>query len=376
MIDLSSMSINEIKEYAKDNNLILDIKEEYSDLEKDTLISQSISKNKVINKNDKLIIVISLGPIPLSVYKDNKVNELGNIPIMMYHSIVNKTDDETPYAGGNVDKDGYNRTTESFKRDLEFYYNSGYRMIRLNDYINGNINTPLGKSPIILTFDDGNKDNFNVLGLDDKGNLIIDQNCAVGILESFKHKYPDYNVTATFFLNKELFGQSKYNEQILKWLIDNGYDIGNHTENHIDFTKIDSSKTQEEMAYMYKLFDSIIPNKYTHIIALPYGSPYKTSHPNFPYILEGTYNNYTYKTDATLRVGWDAEYSPFNNNFNKTFLKRVRAWDNNGEDFDIEMVFDNLLKNRYISDGNKDTIVINSDKNLNTNIKDKKVIRY
>jgi peptidoglycan/xylan/chitin deacetylase (PgdA/CDA1 family) len=177
-------------------------------------------------------------------------------------------------------------------------------------------------------------------------------------------------------LNKGLFGQPKYNEKIVKWLIDNGYEIGNHTENHVDFTSTTSSKTQEEIAYMYNLFDSIIPSKYTHIIALPYGSPYKIEHPNFPYILKGNYKDYVYKTDATLRVGWDAEYSPFNKNFDKTFLKRVRAWDNNGKEFDIKMVFDNLLKNRYISDGNKDTIVINSDVNLNTNIKDKKIIRY
>jgi peptidoglycan/xylan/chitin deacetylase (PgdA/CDA1 family) len=376
MVNLSHMTLSEIKEYAKDNDLILEVKEEYNDLKKGTLLSQSISKNKIINKNDKLTIIMSLGPIPKSLYKDNHVNELGNIPVMMYHSIVNIRDDDTPYTGGNVDKNGYNRTAESFKRDLEMYYNIGYRMIRLNDYINGNINTPLGKSPIVLTFDDGNKDNFNALGVDDKGNLIIDPNCAIGILEAFKNKYSDYNVTATFFLNKNLFGQSKYNEQILKWLIDNGYGIGNHTENHVDFSMVDSNTTQKEIAYMYKLFDSIIPNKYTHIVALPFGSPYNLTHPSFPYILEGSYEGYSYKTVATLRVGWDAEYSPFHKDFNKTFIKRVRAWDNNGSDFDIQMVFNNLSKTRYISDGDKDTIVIQNDSKLNTNIKNKKIIKY
>ena len=66
-------------------------------------------------------------------------------------------------------------------------------------------------------------------GYDEKGNIIIDPNCAVGILEEFKKKYKDFNVTATFFLNGGMFQQKEYNEKIIKWLIENGYDIGKHT---------------------------------------------------------------------------------------------------------------------------------------------------
>ena len=215
MIDLTTMSLTEIKEYTKTNKLNLKIEQEYNyDLSKDKIISQSITKNTIVKTGDTVTVVVSLGPIPVSVYQGNKVNELGNIPIMMYHSIVNKLSDETPYTGGNVDKDGYNRTTEAFRNDLEMYYQSNYRMIRLIDYMNGIIDVKLGKSPIVLTFDDGNRDNINILGLDDKGNLMIDPNCAVGILESFKQKYPDFGVTATFFLNKGLFRQSKYNRLV------------------------------------------------------------------------------------------------------------------------------------------------------------------
>ena len=53
----------------------------------------------------------------------------------MYHGIVDVKD--TKYVGGNVDKDGYNRTADAFREDLEFYYNKGYRMIRLSDYVDG-----------------------------------------------------------------------------------------------------------------------------------------------------------------------------------------------------------------------------------------------
>jgi len=113
---------------------------------------------------------------------------------------------------------------------------------------------------------------------------------------------------------------------------------------------------------MYKTLDSIIGDKYVNIVALPFGSPYKKSHSNFEYILDGSYDGFDYKTVSTLRVGWESDYSPFSNDFDKTLIKRIRAYDNNGDDFDIEYNFNNLKNNRYISDGNKDLIVFPSDK--------------
>lgn len=303
-------------------------------------------------------------------YNDYKVNELGNVPIMMYHKIVNIS--KSTY---NVDKDGYNRTKDGFISDLEFYYNNNYRMIRLIDYINGDIDTKLGYSPIILTFDDGNIDNMRVLGKNEDGSLIIDPNSAVGILESFKEKYPDYNVTATFFLNKGLFGQKEYNNDILNWLVDNNYDIGNHTLNHLKLDRLSNNKVKEEVGKMYNILNDNIPNKYVNIVALPFGIPYRKDHPNFKHIIEGTYDDIQYKTDGILRVGWDSNVSPYSKEFDPHFMKRARAYDNNGKDFDIKMVFNLLEETRYISDGNKDTIVVKDKTNLKDNL-NKKVIIY
>lgn len=284
----------------------------------------------------------------IDLYKKYKVNELGRIPIMMYHGITNNK---------KIDINGYHRTVSQFKNDLEFYYKNNYRMIRLNDYINGVIDVSIGMSPIILTFDDGLNNNFNVLGENSDGNLIIDPNCAVGILEEYKSKYPDFNITATFFLNGGLFGQEEYNEKILKWLIEHGYDIGNHSYNHVDFSKIDSETTIKEIGSLYEKLNNIIGDKYINVVALPFGSPYKKEHNNFKNIISGNYNGFKYNTISTLRVGWESDYSPFSVNFDKTFIKRLRAYDNNGNDFDIEYNFKELENNRYISDGNKDLVV-------------------
>ncbi len=375
IINLVNMNVDDAIKYIKKNKIEYEIIEEYNDdIAKDKVIYQSIKEGIVVN--DKLTIKVSLGPLPVESYQEQKINELGRIPVMMYHGIQNMKNSDTSYIGGNIDKDGYNRTTEAFRNDLEFYYQQGYRMIRLNDYINGSIDVAIGKSPIVLTFDDGSKNNINVTGLDNSGNIIIDPNSAIGILEEFKHKYPDYNITATFFLNIGLFGQPEYNDKILKWLIEHNYDIGNHTSNHVNFSTIDYIQTQKEVATMYQKLDQIIPNKYVKIVALPNGSPYKKSHQNFDYILNGSYNDYSYKTEATLRVGWESDYSPFSTDFDKTFIKRIRAYDNNGSEFDIEMNFKMLESKRYISDGNKDTIVIKKENLQNVIATSKTVISY
>lgn len=374
MIDLKDKSLVEIEMFAKENKLNLTYNYEYSDIEKDKIISQSIKENSIIKNNDDLVITISLGD-QKELYKEYAVNEVGRIPIMMYHGIEDKMNDETEYTGGNIDSNGYHRTKEAFINDLEFYYKEGYRMIRLNDYVNGNINTEIGKSPIVLTFDDGLVNSIKVLGLDSNGDIIIDPNCAVGILNAFKEKYPDYNVTATFFINGWLFRQNNYNDKIITYLINNGYDIGNHSYNHVNFKEITSSKSEEEIGKMYELLSNYT-DKYVNIVALPFGSPNKKTHSNFKHILSATYNNKTYETISTLQVGWESDYSPFSTNFDKTFIKRIRAYDNNGKDFDIEYSFNRLKQNRYISDGNVETVTIPLENEKYLAKIDKKVIIY
>lgn len=370
-------SITEVNELINKYSFEVNITYEYDDnILKDEVISQSIKENTKITKDMKLDIVVSLGKLDKEKLKNDNINELGKVPIMMYHGIREKTSSSTGTTGGNVDKDGYNRTPSAFREDLEYYYENGYEMIRLEDYINGKVTASYGKSPIIITFDDGNEDNIKVTGLDDDGNIIIDKNSAIGILEEFKEKHKDVNVTATFFVNGGLFNQEKYNEKILLWLTDNGYDIGNHTQTHLDIKKSSSDRVQKEIAYVYDKLEEIIPGKYVNIIALPFGSPYTQNDPNYQYVLSSTYNGKTYETTSALRVGWEPEVSCFDKNFDKTFLKRCRAYDNNGKEFDIQMVFEMLKTTKYISDGNPDTIVIkevDKDKLIET---DKKIITY
>lgn len=377
--NLVGKTISEVEKYTEENNIILNIDYVYSDdVEKDEVIEQSVNEGTKLEDIKEITITVSKGKIDKEQLRSDNINELGNVPIMMYHGIREKTSSSTGTVGGNVDKDGYNRTPDAFRKDLEFYYENGYEMIRLDDYINGIIKASYGKSPIVLTFDDGNEDNIKVTGLDSDGNIIIDPNSAVGILEEFKKKHPDTKVTATFFVNGGIFNQSEYNDKILKWMVDNGYDIGNHTKTHLDIKKSSGEKVQMEIAYVYDELEKAIPGKYVNIIALPFGSPYVKTHDNFKYVLNTSYNGKEYITEAALRVGWEPEVSPFNKDFDKTFLKRCRAYDNNGKEFDIDMVFNKLLVGKkYVSDGDENTIIIKeSDVSKVNNSNNLKLITY
>lgn len=354
--------MEEVQKFAHENQLKLEIDEVYDQkVEKGKIISQVIVEGTVLKAGDMVSICVSLGKIDSSLYAKYQVNEVGRVPIMMYHGIHSLKNEDTNYIGGNVDYDGYQRTAEAFRNDLEYYYQEGYRMVHLNDYVHGKIDVELGKSPIVLTFDDGLSNNVLVTGVDDEGNILIDPNSAVGILEEFKKKYPDFQVTATFFVNGDLFQQDRYNEQIVKWLVNHGYDVGNHSYSHANFTEIDGAYVQEEIGSVYQMLERIIPGKYVTIVALPFGSPYALDHENFGYILNGSYDGVAYHSEAALRVGWESDYSPFSKTFNSSFLKRIRAYDNNGEDFDIQMNFNNLKSSRYISDGDVNTIVVPTD---------------
>lgn len=294
------------------------------------------SDNNNQNTNDNIInnnIDLSLKP-----------NELGEIMILMYHGI-------------GEEESTWERSTDNFRKDLEYMYKNGYRMISLNDYAKGNIKTKAGYTPIILTFDDGKQNNFNLIEKD--GDLTIDKNCAIGILEEFKNKYPDFDVTATFFINPNPFGQSEHIEYKLNWLVDNGYDIGNHTYNHKSLKNLTKSEIQEEIGYVNNMIKKYVPNYTVETLALPNGS--NPTDANLPYALEGEYEGQKYKNIAIVDVGWRPEYSPFDKSTDFTALCRVTASEINVDNcgiYDYFKHFESGKHEKYISDGINETVTI------------------
>ena len=70
-------------------------------------------------------------------------NENGKIMVLMYHKFAKES------------SDGWTRSLSDFKKDLELLYEKNYYPINMSDYIEGKIDVPYGKTPVVLTFDDG-----------------------------------------------------------------------------------------------------------------------------------------------------------------------------------------------------------------------------
>lgn len=309
-----------------------------------------------LTKNKILFLFALILLFSCSHNKEKQINELGEIPILMYHQIID-IGDNAAYYEGNVDKDGYQRSAKAFREDLEFYYANGYRMIRLNDYIDGKINCEKGKSPLIITFDDG-VSNIKIKEETEDGQMIIDENCAIGILEEFKTKYPDFNVTATFFLHGGLFNLGEQNQKAMKWVVDHGYDIGNHTIGHNNLSDGGKIFAQRKVAEMYDLLEKMIGDKFVNIVALPYGVPVIFNHHTNQALYEFTENEKTYHTKSLIKSLYLPEKSPFHKEANVKFLERIFAVDSEKPDDGIKNIFAKLEKVRYISDGDENTITI------------------
>ena len=275
---------------------------------------------------------------------DLEPNELGEIMILMYHGV---GEDETTWQ----------RKSENFRKDLEYMYQNKYDMISLNDYAKGIIKTKAGYTPIILTFDDGRQNNFNYL--EENGQVVIDPDCAVGILEEFKAKYPDFNVTASFFLGTNIFGQEEYANEKLNWLIDNGYDIGNHTYSHNELKNLNGEEIQVEIGAVNNIISSYVNDYVVETLALPHGSNPKDEYKNS--IVEGEYEGKKYETIAVLDVGWRPAYSPFDTLTDFTSLYRVTASEINVDNCgmkDYFKQFEDNKREKFISDGNPDIVTI------------------
>ena len=291
--------------------------EEYPDEDKED--TDNLNEDKELSDEEILASIdLSLNP-----------NELGEIMILMYHGI-------------GPEESVWQRTPDNFRKDLEYMYQNGYRMISLNDYAKGEIKTEAGYTPIILTFDDGRQNNFSYI--EENGKIVIDPDCAVGILEEFKNKYPDFNVTASFFLGTNLFGQKEYAEKKLNWLIENGYDLGNHTYSHNEMAELNSDEIIIEIGTVNNIIKQYLPDYAVETLALPHGSNPKDEF--IESVLEVEYEGNKYRTLAVLDVGWRPAYSPFDILTDFSNLYRVTASEINVDNCGINDYFKQYEENK------------------------------
>ena len=272
-------------------------------------------------------------------------NELGRVMILEYHKI------DTPEAR-------WTRTPENFRRDLQRLWDRGYRLVALNDYVDGKIALPAGTTPFILTFDDSSPGQFRYLqrGSD----WVIDPECGIGILEAFAREHPGFGHAATFYVlpganpPNRLFNQPDLATRKLQYLVSQGYEIGNHSLWHAELGRYSEAVVREQLAGAQEWVQRHVPGYRFRTLALPLGSYPK----ELGWAVSGEAKGMTYKHDAILMVAGGAAPSPHAKNFDPLHLPRIQVVD---KDFDYWLTyFDRNPRERYVSDGDPATITVAS----------------
>ena len=294
-----------------------------------------------------VLLAVTLGVAVLAGAQapTREANELGRVMILEYHKI------DTPEAR-------WTRTPENFRRDLQRLWERGYRLVALNDYVDGKIALPAGTTPLILTFDDSSPGQFRYLqrGSD----WVIDPECGIGILEAFAREHPGFGRAATFYVlpganpPNRLFNQPDLATRKLQYLVSQGYEIGNHSLWHAELGRYSEAVVREQLAGAQEWVQRHVPGYRFRTLALPLGSYPK----ELGWALSGEAKGMTYKHDAILMVAGGAAPSPHARNFDPNRLPRIQAV---GTDLDHWITyFDRNPGERYVSDGDAATITVAS----------------
>ncbi|MEA3422657.1 MAG: polysaccharide deacetylase family protein [Bacillota bacterium] len=268
------------------------------------------------------------------IIADTSSNELGYVPVMLYHRI--KESDNM-----------YDISPNDFRSNLQRLYENDYVLIDLKDYLDGIIDIPAGKHPIVFTFDDGDISNYRIID-DGDGNHVMDKESAIGIMYEFYLQNPDFGFEAAFFLNGNVpFAQREYTEEKIAFMNDNGLLLCNHTLLHNDLS---SAKNKEEVVESIISNESYYLNKYqvelVKILAIPFGT-----YPEDVSIIDDL--GY-----SALKVGWRPEVSIFSKKFDNLKINRVQNGDGNFQ-FDYWMDYlDAHPDEVFVSDGNINTVTI------------------
>ncbi|MGD8192139.1 polysaccharide deacetylase family protein [Brevibacillus ginsengisoli] len=174
----------------------------------------------------------------VSTETTNAAHPEGSVPVLMYHSI-SRQNNSLCIA------------PEQFERQLSNLLKHGYTPITASELISAWENgSELPTRPIVLTFDDGYKDNYT-------------------------HAFPilkKYQAKATLFIITGAVGKSNYAnwDQLMEMENSGLIDIESHTVTHPDIRKLTSKQLVHELASSKQVLEEHLHKSIT-IFAYPYG---------------------------------------------------------------------------------------------------------
>ena len=290
-------------------------------------------------------------PLPAAKLAALHADEIGRIPILMYHAIGGPT-----LRGARYDRNGLNIAPETFRKHLQMMYAAHWYPVNMRDVLTSHLAVPAGKTPVVITFDDARGTQFHYL----PGGK-IDPNCAVGILDEFHAQHPDWPLRATFYIlpksawNPAPFWQPGKETKKLRYLAGEGFELANHTTTHRLLGRLPAAQLCWEMAECQRYITDRVPGVVMDTMALPGGVAPK-NHALWPCLLQGSLGKITYHNRCILMAWGGPSRAWADKKFDPDRITRIGAgpgW--------IERALKQLSQGRipeYVSDGNPDTVTV------------------
>ena len=235
-------------------------------------------------------------------------NELGVVPVLMYHQV-------EPRPRGV-----YDITPRAFRTELERLARAGFVPVTATDYATGRIDIPAGRHPVVLTFDDSTR---SQLTLDDRNRPV--PGTAVAILLGVSARHPGFTPTATFFVNRDPFAQPGA-ARYLGWLRDHGFEVGNHTLDHVSLASLPPQRVRRQLAGDSRLIGRATGGAPVTTLALPFGiRPHDRR-----LMMHGSWGGTPYAFDAAFLVGAGPAPSPYSRDFDPAGVPRIRSQGRHG----------------------------------------------
>jgi peptidoglycan/xylan/chitin deacetylase (PgdA/CDA1 family) len=239
-------------------------------------------------------------------------NPNGRVLVLEYHLI-------------GEPEERWQRTPVNFRADLERLWAEGYYPVNLRDLATGELSmVPLGKRPVVLTFDDSSLEQFRLLP-----DGTVDPNSAVGILLDFHQVRPaDWPLRATFFVlldvdepERILFGQPELAQQKLQMLVNWGMEVGSHTMSHANLAESSPQEVRRQLALSQARLEEMLPGYEVVSLSMPFGV-----YPQDERLLvNGVYDDKLYTYQAAVEVSGGLAPSPHSPDFDPYHIPRVQA---------------------------------------------------
>jgi len=279
---------------------------------------------------------------PVRAVDGRMPNELGVVPVIMHHEI--RPDRVGPY----------DQTPAEFRDELARLWREGYWPVTAAQLVTRSLGrVPVGKTPVVLTFDDATQYQLRFKGGFRGGKGTVDPTTAIGVLLEFARTHRGFPVAGTFYVLREPFAGVPDGPAMLRWLVKKGFELGNHTYDHTPLNTLDPVAVQKELARGAQVLTDAVPRYRVRTMSLPLGAmPDDAS-----LARRGRWQGHAYGSYGVMLVGANPAPSPYSTAFDVGAIPRIRSshagW--NGEaDMGASYWLHQLEQNpsqRYVSDG-------------------------